>query len=208
MEKQIGVYFLRSTITGNIYIGSSSNLKRRKADHFRVLKKGAHINTKLNRHCKKFGVEDIIFKVKEYCSKEILKEREQHYIDKYKPYFNESNNVNGGGMLGRPQTEETKIQMGIIQHERYQNTESRSQFSKMMKISKNHPDGRLYENSKERGKVYRALQRIKKVEQALIDLPIKLERLKNDPILIKRNKAITDFNRRTDAKHHYMRGCV
>ena len=195
---------MRSTVTNNIYIGSSSDLKKRRYDHFRALRKGGHPNVKLNRHCKKFGVDVIIFKVKEYCSKDILRKREQYYIDKYKPYFNESS-VAIGGMLGRPQTKETRIQMAIRQHERYKNTKSRSEFAKIMKVSKNHPDGRLYENYKERGKIYRLLQRIKKVEQTLIDLPIELERLKNDPILIKRNKAIADFNRQFYAKHHYMR---
>jgi group I intron endonuclease len=205
MEKQSGVYFLESTITHNIYIGSSSDLKKRKSDHFRVLKKGAHINAKLNRHCKKFGINVLVFKVREYCTNDKLREREQYYIDKYKPYFNESTNAMGG-MGEHSHTSKTKAEMSIVHHERYKNKESREHLSEMMKISKNLPDGKLYENYRERGKTNRLIQRIKNKEQKLIDISIEIEQLKNDPVLIKRNKAITEFHQRFYEQHHYMRG--
>jgi group I intron endonuclease len=205
MEKQSGVYFLRSTITGNIYIGSSSNLKKRRNDHFRALRKGGHINAKLNRHCRKFGVDILVFEVIEYCTNDKLIKREQYYINKYKPYFNESQNAMGG-MGSHYHTNKTKAEMSVIHHDRYKNKENREYLSVMMQVSKNLPNGKLYENYKERGKANRLIQRIKDKEQKLIDISIELECLKNDPILIKRNKAIAEFHQHFSTQHHYMRG--
>lgn len=76
------------TITNNIYIGSAIYLKSRKSGHFYNLIKNKHHNKKLQNSFNKHGKENFIFEVLEFCEKENLITREQHYLDTLKPKYN------------------------------------------------------------------------------------------------------------------------
>jgi group I intron endonuclease len=56
--------------------------------HRSDLNKNKHHSVKLQNHHNKYGLSDLVFSVVERCSKEVLIEREQHYIDELDPYFN------------------------------------------------------------------------------------------------------------------------
>jgi len=82
------IYTIKSKIKPDrIYIGSAVDFVARKSVHMANLKKNNH-NRKLQNHCNKYGIEDIVFEIIELCSKEMLIEREQYYLDILKPYFN------------------------------------------------------------------------------------------------------------------------
>ena len=66
MITNIGVYQIRSKRTNKFYIGSSSNLDKRKKAHFRVLRKGGHHNKLLQQHYDKYGEQDLQFIVLKY----------------------------------------------------------------------------------------------------------------------------------------------
>lgn len=94
-----GVYKITSKVNGKYYIGRSSNITARKAEHFIDLKKNKHCNDHLQNHYNKYGKEDLIWEILCYCEedKECVK-IEQMYLDTgvWKNMFNISKSSNNG----------------------------------------------------------------------------------------------------------------
>ena len=87
--KGSGIYKIYSiSKPDRVYVGSSVNIKSRMADHYIALRGGAHHNAKLQNHCSKYGIDDLVFVIIEPCFPEFLIVREQYYIDTLNPYFN------------------------------------------------------------------------------------------------------------------------
>lgn len=80
---ECGIYSITNIIDGKIYIGQTSNLKRRKYEHFYCLKKNKHRNSRLQRAYNKYGEENFIFNILEVCNREELDDREDYYMKKY-----------------------------------------------------------------------------------------------------------------------------
>lgn len=77
---QCGIYQIVNTKNGNVYIGSSNDLNRRKSQHFHCLKNGTHTNPKLQAAYAK--APDVFkFFVIESCQESELTTLEQKYID-------------------------------------------------------------------------------------------------------------------------------
>ncbi len=94
----IGIYKIINTSNNKIYIGSSSNLKKRKSNHFHYLKNNKHPNKHLQSSYNKYGNEYFIFEIIEECIIKDLILKEQHYIDKLNPDYNKriiANNNSG-----------------------------------------------------------------------------------------------------------------
>ena len=102
-----GIYKLESIINANIYIGSTTDLKRRRRDHFRMLRDTTHYNPYLQRRVNKYGVGDLQFKIVLLCEKEELIKNEQYYIDTLEPKFNIAKNAQNV-MLGRHHSNKSK----------------------------------------------------------------------------------------------------
>lgn len=85
-----GVYKIYNTIEDKCYIGQSLDIENRWKGHVNELKKGKHINKKLQLAFDKYGIEAFEFS--------ILKEVEDLiWIDYYESYYTEKYNaVNGG----------------------------------------------------------------------------------------------------------------
>src|SRR3989304_8634000 len=83
-----GIYEIRNIINNKIYIGSTKNLKRREADHFRSLCDNIHRNKYLQRSFNKYGKENFEFKILLICDSITRVFYEQIYIDKLKPEYN------------------------------------------------------------------------------------------------------------------------
>jgi group I intron endonuclease len=88
ISKSSGIYLIRSKVNGKIYIGSAVNLFGRRKSHLEQFKNNSHHNIYLQRHTDKYGIEDLVFGIIEFCPKEKLIEREQYWIDTLKPEFN------------------------------------------------------------------------------------------------------------------------
>lgn len=85
--KTSGVYVIVSINTNKRYVGSTKNLYSRKIAHLTTFRKNKH-SQYFQAHYDRYGAEDLTFEILEFCSKEILKEREQYWMDTLKPEFN------------------------------------------------------------------------------------------------------------------------
>jgi group I intron endonuclease len=101
------IYMITNIINGKIYIGSATNYKVRMNLHFSLLNRNKHHSIILQRSYNKYGSENFECDIIEYCDINNLIEREQVWINFFKPEFN-INKVAGSAFKGRKHSEETK----------------------------------------------------------------------------------------------------
>lgn len=109
-----GVYALRCSVNKTYYIGSSINIKKRKATHYRQLRNNKHYNNYLQRTFNKYGEKNIKFTILKECSKGKRLIIEQKYLDKYignKKCMNVF--PDAVGALGYTHTNKTKIKLSL-----------------------------------------------------------------------------------------------
>lgn len=124
-----GIYEIMNVVTGERYIGSSKNIKKRWSEHRSTLNQGHHRNPKLQNSFSKYGSSNFVFSVIEICTVEYLIEREQFYIDNHKPEYNLSTIAGRVEMseeskkkliafhTGRKRSDETRLRMSLAQIE-------------------------------------------------------------------------------------------
>jgi group I intron endonuclease len=78
-----GVYRWFSPTTGKSYVGSSSNVSRRRYNHVRDLTKGTHVNAKLQNAWNKYGPDSFEFEMLTYCPSKDLIWQEQLALDAF-----------------------------------------------------------------------------------------------------------------------------
>lgn len=78
-----GVYIIRNSSNGKVYVGSSSDLKRRRSEHFRDLSKGMHFNPYLQASWNKYGKHCFQWIVLVSCNSSELLTKEQRILDNY-----------------------------------------------------------------------------------------------------------------------------
>lgn len=102
--KAAGVYAIESP-TG-LYIGSASNLARRKREHFSALRRADHGNSRLQRAFRKYG-ETLTFRVLIVCHPADMLFFEQRAIDQLHPNYNIC--PIAGNTLGVKRSPETRL---------------------------------------------------------------------------------------------------
>lgn len=105
-----GIYIIRNLENNKVYIGQSTDVTERLRNHKRLLKKGSHPNTYLQRafdsHSGRFS-----FKILEECSEELLDKREVYWIDHYHSVDrNFGYNRETGGHIGKHWCDESREQ--------------------------------------------------------------------------------------------------
>ena len=92
------IYFIINKITGERYVGQTTNFVRRKNEHLSQLKDKTHINKKLQNAWNKYGENNFIVEKIQYdnISKEELNNEEIKYIKQYNSYNNGYNLTIGG----------------------------------------------------------------------------------------------------------------
>lgn len=84
---QSGIYAIRNTISGKLYVGSAVHLKNRWKSHRSNLTLNKHHSEKLQRAWNKYGSDAFVFEVLEIVpGKQCLVEREQHWIDAHNTF--------------------------------------------------------------------------------------------------------------------------
>lgn len=82
-----GIYCIRCTVNGKLYIGSTSNFKQRWKTHRVQLRGGRHHNVHLQRAWKICGESQFRFIVLMHCERHELFKWERAFINKYKPHL-------------------------------------------------------------------------------------------------------------------------
>ena len=92
------IYFIINKITGERYVGQTTNFVRRKNEHLSQLKDKTHVNKKLQNAWNKYGENNFIVEKIQYdnISKEELNNEEIKYIKQYDSYNNGYNLTIGG----------------------------------------------------------------------------------------------------------------
>ena len=89
--KIIGIYKITNTVTGDFYIGSSKDVKRRWRDHKWPSTWNKYPNNQMYLDMQKYGVEKFDFQILEEVEESFLKEKEQKFIETLKPTYNQMN---------------------------------------------------------------------------------------------------------------------
>lgn len=104
----IGIYCIKNIINNKKYIGYSTGIMGRWANHKSELRRHAHENDHLQKSYNKYGKDNFIYYVIEECSENKLLKKEKYYIKLYKtrdPEF--GYNLNDGGVGSLHPREET-----------------------------------------------------------------------------------------------------
>ena len=89
--KICGIYKITNTITGDFYIGSSKNVKKRWTEHKCKSMWKQCPNNPMYLDMQKYGTDKFVFEVLAEVEVEDLKEKEQQFIEKLKPTYNDRN---------------------------------------------------------------------------------------------------------------------
>ena len=118
MSKISAVYKIINTVTGDFYVGSSKNVKRRWADHKCQSVWKRFPNNPMYLDMKNYGVDKFEFQILEEIEIDQLKEAEQKFIEKLQPAYN---NYNAKGL---------DIKRYKEWHREYQKTDKYKQYQK------------------------------------------------------------------------------
>ena len=91
MEKISAVYQIINEVTGDKYVGSSKDVKRRWANHKCPSRWKDEPNKPLYVDMQKYGVENFRFQILAPVMEEHLKDVEQEFIEILKPTYNNAN---------------------------------------------------------------------------------------------------------------------
>ena len=91
MNKISAVYKITNTITGDFYIGSSKDMKRRWREHKCPSKWNEQPNNPMYLDMQKYGIDKFVFEILEVVEIDSLKETEQQFIETLKPTYNDRN---------------------------------------------------------------------------------------------------------------------
>lgn len=111
-KNKIGVYRWINRITNDIYVGSSKNIGERLKNYYSVsyLKNKLLLyNSRIYKALLEYGYSNFDMEILEYCDIKSLLEREQYYIDLYKPEYNICKIA--GSMLGFRHSPETLLKL-------------------------------------------------------------------------------------------------
>ena len=117
-----GIYKITNTVTGDFYIGSSKDVKRRLTAHKWPSTWKKHPNNPMYLDMRKYGTDKFVFEVIAEVEPEELKVTEQKFIETLKPTYN-SNRANGWNIdeYKEYQKEYQKTEKGKETHKKAQN---------------------------------------------------------------------------------------
>ena len=132
MQKICGIYKITNAITGDFYIGSSKNVKRRWAAHKWPSTWNEQPNSPMYQDMQKYGVDKFVFEVLEVVEPDSLKEVEQQFIETLKPTYNDRKAK--GWDVARYKETKKEYQKSDKRKE-YERTEKRKKYQKQYQKS-------------------------------------------------------------------------
>lgn len=149
------IYKITNSKNDKIYIGSAEYFNARKAQHLFHLRKGSHVNKKIQHFVNKYGIDTLSFEIIHKCSDiEDLIATEQFYIDALNPWFNICKVAGSNKGLKRTPEQIEKAKQTKIKNGTYRKTGKKHSEESKKKIGDAH-----------RGKVISKEQRIKQSEK-------------------------------------------
>ncbi len=109
-----GVYVIRNTVNGKLYVGSAAWFRRRFKDHRKDFRHEDHHCVPLMRAWRKYGAPAFAFEIVEIVpnpTRETLLEREQVYLDRYQAEWLYNICRIATSQLGMKRSEETRERM-------------------------------------------------------------------------------------------------
>lgn len=83
-SRRSGIFAITNLVTGRMYIGQSSDLRKVKYNYFRLLKEGKLVSEDFQYDFNCFGEEMFEFEVIEYCGVKCLAEKKRYYVNFYR----------------------------------------------------------------------------------------------------------------------------
>jgi group I intron endonuclease len=108
-----GIYRIRNTFNGAVYIGSAVRMSARWRLHLRQLRKGSHHSVRLQRAWCRYGEGSFVSEVIEAAAPGELLSREQYWLDRLRPFGARGYNicVTAGSRLGMRASAATRAKM-------------------------------------------------------------------------------------------------
>lgn len=140
-----GVYKITNLVNGKKYIGSSINIYNRKHTHTTKLKNKKHPCKHLMFAYHKYGEDNFLFEVLEYCNN--YTEREQYYLDTIKPEYNKR--LVAQNNKGLEVSEQTRLKISESLKEQYKNgLEAYNQIHKQKEVEQYDLEGNYIQTFK------------------------------------------------------------
>lgn len=144
MTTRSGIYAVRNTVNGKVYVGSAVNILKRWRRHRDDLRNRDHHSTKLKRAWDKYGETNFEFIVLESVDDAAqLIPREQFWIDKLGAYANGYNGVpTAGSTLGYKATPETRERIARVRLGAKASDEAKANMSRFQRIRMATPEAK------------------------------------------------------------------
>jgi group I intron endonuclease len=119
-RKRRGVYQIKNTVTGMIYVGSSEDLAERWNKHKWRLRKGTHAATRMQEDFNAHGPNSFTYEIlQEATGEEDIFDLEQRWLDELKPYdlgigYNTHISSEDGRGVQRSEETRRRISMGHL----------------------------------------------------------------------------------------------
>lgn len=142
-KNKSGIYSIRCKVNDKRYIGKSINLYQRLKSHTTALnRKLKDENVYLINAWNKYGSDNFIYEILEYCPINQLKERELYWMDTLESLDNKKGyNLRKDTSSGMIPSDETREKLRQAQLKRYQNQSERDKTSSSAKeFWKNNPE--------------------------------------------------------------------
>lgn len=142
-----GIYQIKNTVTGKVYIGSSWNIEQRWRSHRHELRYGKHHSPHLQSAWNKYGPDKFSFLILEECSRDDVVNREQFHMDLFKSYdreygYNARSIAYGNYDNFFSKTEEFCNYISRLVKKRYESDEERRKTGEATKLGQSHPQVR------------------------------------------------------------------
>lgn len=138
-----GIYAIRNTVNGKLYVGSSANVSGRFSSHRSRLNKGIHGNAHLQSAWVKYGHDAFVFELLEAVPADRLIEREQKWIDSLNvanPDFGYNKRKIAESSVGIPRTDADKKRLSLLFKGKPKSPEHRAKIAAALKGKKKPPE--------------------------------------------------------------------